>query len=534
MWILLRSNRLALLFGPLISPRLSPLLSPRLSPRLSPLLCPLLSPLLCPRFSPRFSSRLGLLLASTLLVTAGGCAVGPDDRLATVTPPSSFVNAASSAAADVDLAWWRKLGDPLLTGLIERAWRSNTDVEAALARLREARAERNATAGGYYPSVSANSSASRSRSSANGQIPFDRIPGAALVNTTYTATFDASWEIDLFGRIRSGVEAAQARSEGSEASARDALLSVTGDVAREYVEVRLGQQRLAVQRDNQDVAVETLRLATLRRDAGDATDTDVQRASTDLSSIAATRPQVESDLRAAQYRLELLLGEQPGALDSLLQAQAGTPAGLPLIVGDLPPGLPSDMLRRRPDVAAAERTLAAATADIGSAVAEQYPRFSLIGQLGQQATSRNSFSAAASRIWSIGPQVSVPIFNGGQLASQVQAREAGRDVALAQYRGAVLNALSDTETALVRDGHERERLGDLSRATASAERALGQLRMRYRIGDVALTDVLDAQRTRNAALDAQLSSQARVAENRVALYKALGGGWSTLDPLAIR
>ena len=485
------------------------------------------------------SNRPAVLLArlasGTLLATAAGCAVGPDYRPVAVAAPSTFVEAASTAAAEgVDLEWWRTLGDPVLTELVGRAARKGTDVEAAFARLREARAERDATAGGTFPSLSASGGTTRSRSSANGQIPFDRIPGASLVNTTSTATFDTSWEIDLFGRVRRGVEAAQARAEGSEAGVRDALLTVTGDVAREYVEVRLAQRRLAVQRDNQQVAAETERLATLRRDAGDATDTDVQRASTDRSTVAATRPQIEAERRASQYRLELLLGERPGALDELLRIEPDAPARLPVIVGDLPPGLPSDMLRRRPDVASAERSLAAATADIGSAVAEQYPRFTLTGQLGQQATSRNSFSAAASRIWSIGPQLTVPIFNAGQLASQVRAREATRDVALAQYRGAVLKALSDTETALARDGRERERLDELARATASAERALRQLRTRYELGDVAFVDVLDAQRTRNAALDAQLTSQARVAENRVALYKALGGGWSTLEPLAAR
>lgn len=485
--------------------------------------------------NPLRSNRLAALVGTALLAGTGGCAVGPDYHVPELATPATFVNAGQPGVAEnVDLAWWRGLGDPVLTGLIERAARSNTEVQVALGRLREARAERNAAAGGYYPSLTAGGSASRSRSSENGQIPFGEIPGAAILNTTYTATFDASWEIDLFGRIRRGVEAAQARAEGSEASAHDVLLSVAGDVAREYIELRLGQQRLAVQRDNQSVAAETLRLATVRRAAGDAADTDVQRASTDRSNIMAARPQLEFTLFAGQYRLERLLGELPGALGILLQPQEGAPAALPVVVGDLPPGMPSDMLRRRPDVAAAERNLAAATADVGGAVAEQYPKFSLTGEFGQQSTSKHSFTASASRIWSFGPQVSLPIFNGGQLASQVQAREASRDVALAQYRAAVLAALSDTETALVRDGSERERLVELTLATESADRALLQMQTRYRVGDVALTEVLDAQRTRNSALDAQLTSQASVVENRVAVYKALGGGWPAHDSLAAR
>lgn len=201
---------------------------------------------------------------------------------------------------------------------------------------------------------------------------------------------------------------------------------------------------------------------------------------------------------------------------------------LPRTAPGLPVDLPSSVLRRRPDVAQAESDLAAATADVGVAVAEQFPRFSLVGSLGQEATGKHDFLSQASRVWSIGPQLTLPIFQGGRLASTVQAREAGRDAALAAYRKAVLEALADAETALVRDQRERERVADLDSALDNADEALTQMQRRYAVGDVSLTEVLDTQRSRNEAREAQLESLASVARNRIATWKSLGGGWSAL------
>ena len=467
-----------------------------------------------------------LLLVTTAALAA--CTVGPDYRRPDDPAPAGFADAGSESAVVAPDAWWLSFDDPVLTSLIERATRGNLDVAQAVARVREARAEAGVSAAAGLPTLDASGSAIRSRSSENGQIPLNRIPGADIINSTYKAGFDASWEIDLFGHVRRSVEAAQARLDSAQASAAGGLLSVAAEVASDYVDLRLAQTRLVVIDDDIVIAAETRRLTALRRDAGDAADLDVQRADNALANARAQRPTVLADARAAQHKLELLVGEQPGALDALLT----DPRALPAIAGGLPVDLPSTVLRRRPDVAQAERELAASNADVGVAVAERFPRFSLTGAFGQESTGQHNLLAAASRTWSLGPSVSVPIFEGGRLKHQQEAREAQRDAALAAYRAAVLQALSDTETALLRDRRERERGIELVQARTSADIALLQMQRRYDAGDVALTDVLDAQRSRNDAHDAELQSLANACRNRVSLYKALGGGWTTLQQLA--
>jgi NodT family efflux transporter outer membrane factor (OMF) lipoprotein len=470
-------------------------------------------------------------LASLLFVVIAGCAVGPDYRPPADAIPSTFREAPTTAGASADTldAWWQSFDDPLLNDLIARAARQNLDIAAAGARLREARASARAVGGARYPELALAGGATRNRLSENGQIPIGRIPGVSAINTLYQAGFDASWEIDLFGSVRRRAEAAVARAHGAAAVADAARLSVAAEIAGDYFNYRGAQQKLAALDDSIALATRTRQLTQQRLDVGDVSDIDLARADSDLAALRAQRPTLATATQAAEYAIEVLLGETPGRLADTLTT-AGT---LPPATAAPPPGLPSALLQRRPDIVRAETDLHAATADVGVAVAAQFPQLSLVGSLGQQATGNNNLLAAASRYWSIGPSLSVPLFNGGALANQADARHAALDAALASYRKTVLAALADVETALDRDAHNRERMSDVQARFQAVDAIVAREQARYTAGDIPLTELLDAQRQRNDARSALVDAQVETCTGRVSLYKALGGGWAEMEKLAL-
>jgi len=468
----------------------------------------------------------GLLAGFILLIV--GCSVGPDYQAPMSVIPGAWIEGVNVQidAQPAELArWWVEFNDPLLDSLIERAAKSNLDIALAEARLREARALLGVTAAGAWPTVDVSDSYERIRTSENAFAAGRVAPqgGGNLEQNLFRTGFDSSWEIDLFGATRRRVEAAQAGVDAAVEDRRAVLVTLLGDVAKNYIDLRGLQRRLAVAQANLRAQQETARLTKIRFDAGLANDLDAAQAEGLAQQTAAQIPALESALKQTAYRLDLLLGRQPGALATELTLDAPIPA--------LPPtahvGLPAELLRRRPDVRRAERQLAAVTAEVGAATADLYPKFSLTGAFGLQSISASDWFTGRSRFWSIGPTISWPIFDAGRIRANIEVRNAQQEQALRNYEKSVLTALGDVESDLVNYAKEQSRYHSLLEATAANRRAFELANELYRQGLVAFLNVLDAERTRYVTENDLAQSEANMASNLVVLYKALGGGWDT-------
>jgi NodT family efflux transporter outer membrane factor (OMF) lipoprotein len=462
-------------------------------------------------------------VAGVAAAIVAGCAVGPNYTAPDSHPPAAFVvaNPALSNAAPQD-QWWVALGDPLLDELVELALAGNSDLAMAEAHVHQARAAAKVVGAEFYPTANLDARVSRDKISLNGEnlalIPFKP---STTEFTDYRLGFDAAWEIDLAGRTRREVEAAVARLDSSAESRNDARLVVAADVADAYVEYRAATQRLALAQRTLASLEEALRLVSLEVRAGVASDADLQRADADRLDAAGVVPSLEAAVQSAVFQLAALTGEPLDALMRRLEA----PRDVPAVPATTAVGLPSELLRRRPDVRRAERELAAATADVGGAVAAQFPRLSLVADFGWDSVYPGTLASAASRYWNIAPQLTLPLFAGGRLRGQVEAAEAARDAALASYRSAVLRALADTESSLVRFANERRRQASLVAASASLESSLALERQRFQAGDASMLDVLAAERAAIQAADQRTASAGQLVEDYIALGKALGGGW---------
>jgi NodT family efflux transporter outer membrane factor (OMF) lipoprotein len=465
-----------------------------------------------------------LLLCGCGAFLAAGCAVGPDYRAPEPAAPAAWHatldRGLRPGAADTqDLAtWWTRLGDPMLNRLEERAVAANLDLRQALARVREARARRGVAQADLYPSVAANAKASRSRGSAE--------IAPRTTTTLYDLGFDASWEIDLFGGTRRSVEAAQADLEASEADLRDALVTLSAEVARNYLDLRTQQARLASAEANLQAQADTYRLAKDRYDLGAANRLAAEQARYNLESTRSQVPPLRTVIEQAKSRLAVLLGQAPGSLAADLDA-AGP---LPTPPADVAVGIPADTLRRRPDVRRAERKLAAQTARIGVATAELYPKLSLLGSIGLE-------SLLVSRLWGrdavtqqLAASGSWSLFDAGRVRRNIDVQNALQEQALAAYEAAVLQALEEVESGLVAYGQEQQRRDSLATAVEAARQAEKVARDRYEVGATDFQSVLDAQRSRLSLEDQLAASQGQVVANLASLYKALGGGWETLPP----
>ena len=345
-----------------------------------------------------------------LIFLAAGCTVGPNYERPDLAAPAGWKEAQQTGvdARAAELSrWWSAFNDPLLDSLVERAVRSNLDLRLAEARIREARASRVVTAAGAWPTVDVSGSYTRNRASENaigapaqGAVVAPSGGGANLDQNLYRSGFDANWEIDVFGGVRRSVEAADATIDATVEDRRDVLVTLLGEVARNYIDLRGFQRQLAVARANLKTQQDTLELTQVRFQAGLASDLDVAQQEAQVNTTASQIPTLESGLKQAAYALDVLLGSQPGALWGELAKEAEIP--------NLPPevliGLPSDLLRRRPDVRRAERQLAAATALVGAATADLFPKFFLTGVAGLQSVSASDWINGGSRFWSIGPQ----------------------------------------------------------------------------------------------------------------------------------
>lgn len=462
---------------------------------------------------------LALMLAHmAVLAGLAGCAVGPDYSRPQIELPAVWQRAGDNRTAkpgNEDLSrWWERLQDAELSRLIEEALAGSLDLKSAQARLRQARALRAAAGADLFPTVTGSASVSRSKGS--------RQTGSGRTTELYAAGFDASWEPDIFGGVRRGIEAAQAELEASEASLQSTRVSLVAEVALNYVEVRAFQARLAIARSNLESQSDTFQITGWRAQAGLVGALDVEQARTQLEQTRAQIPSLETSLAQAEHRLAVLLGRAPGALRERLAKSAPIPA-LPAAVAV---GIPADTLRQRPDVRAAERTLAAETARIGEAEAARYPGLTLSGSIGLEALGASALGASGALARSVAARLAAVIFDGGRLRQQVEAQSAVAERALVGYEAAILAALEDVENALVALANSVQRTAALGIAAEAARNAALLARQRYAGGLIDFLTVLDTQRTLLSIEDSLAATQAESASALIQLYKALGGGWS--------
>jgi outer membrane protein, multidrug efflux system len=470
---------------------------------------------------------------AALIFLAAGCSVGPNYQKPDLAVPAGWTEAQQKGVdvRSTELTrWWSAFNDALLDSLVERAVRSNLDLRLAEARIREARASRVVTASGAWPAVDVSGSYTRNRASENaigapaqGAVVAPSGGGSNLDQNLYRTGFDANWEIDVFGGIRRSVEAADATIDATVEDRRDVLVTLLGEVAKNYIDLRGFQRQLAVARANLKTQQDTLELTQVRFQAGLASDLDVAQQEAQVNTTASQIPTLESSLKQAAYGLDVLLGLQPGVLWNELAKETEIPSLPPEILV----GLPSDLLRRRPDVRRAERQLAAATAQVGAATADLFPKFFLTGVAGLQSVSASDWITGGSRFWSIGPRITWPVFDAGRIRANIEIRNAQQEQALTQYEKSVLTALGDVETALVNYANEQVRYRSLTDAVAANRRAVTMANELYIRGLNDFLNVLDTQRSLYVTESALTQSQATMATNLVALYKALGGGWES-------
>ncbi len=449
-----------------------------------------------------------------------GCTVGPNY----VRPPVPGSGAAwirPASPGSVDPAWWRPLGDPVLEDLINTAVARNLDLREAEALLREARANRGAAVGRSLPALSATGSAAETQISRNGALPIASLPGFDRRFSLFDGGFDASWELDLWGGTRRSIEGATGREAAAEARRVDVGLQVIAEVGRTYAALRASQAQLTSIRSDAQARNTLARLVRQRLEAGEASRYDVAQADAQAGSARARVADADADVTDAAYRLALLVGRPPEALLRPLLIAKRIPEP-PAIVAA---GIRSELLRRRPDVRAAEADLAAATADIGVETANLFPRFSLVGGLAQQARRAGDLSSSGSTRFSIGPSFSWPIFSGGRIRAQIRAADARADAARTRYEKAVLSALSDSETAINRYAAAQETRQDLAAALTEHALGLALARQRFRAGEDDLLTILAVQSLYNAAEQQAIAARKDELSAYIALSKALGGGW---------
>lgn len=467
--------------------------------------------------TPKHAGRTVLVAAIAILA---GCQVGPDHAKPAAIVPERWVEAPTRAAEPpipsvvVDRAadltrWWEVLNDPTLTSLIERATVANLDLAQADARIRGARASRDIAESGLYPSVGASAGVSRSRS-----------PSGQTSNL-FRLGLDASWELDVFGGIRRGIEAADADIQSSVESRRDVLVTLTAEVALAYADLRGAQKQLAVARRNLQAQLETASIVRQRFEAGFVSRLDSANAETQAAGTRARIPGIETSIRRSIYALSLLLARQPGEL----LAELSPEAAIPVVPPEVPVGLPSDLLNRRPDIRRAEADVHSATARIGVAEANLLPQFSLGGSVGIAGPNLRDLGTINNRSWSVGPSASWNLFQGGALRAAVRGQEAAADASIAAYQQTVLTALNEVETSLVTYAKEQQRHAALVDAATSSRLAVELATSRYTEGISDFLDVLSAQGSLYSSEDALAQSDRQVVQNLVTIYKSLGGGW---------
>ncbi|HVZ08115.1 MAG TPA: efflux transporter outer membrane subunit [Rhodopila sp.] len=490
------------------------------------------------------------------LLTLTACTVGPDFQKPTWAAPTSWfagprqdVMKVSTRAASttretpVDVNWWALFGDPKLTALEHRVAAENLDVKIAAARVAQSRDQLGIVQSAQFPTLDGNASYVRQKASDNGI--FVAIPSAAGASGASGATtggvqgkgvnafdiyqggFDASWEIDLWGRIRRGVESATASSTAAEDAQRGVLLSMMAEVARDYIQLRGVQAQLQIARDNVKIAQQSLSLTQQRAAGGVTTDLDVANASAQLRATVAEIPVLQQQEAELINAMSFLLGQPPNAL----RAELEVPNPVPPVPRDVPVGVPSELARRRPDIREAEAKLHAATADIGVAQADFYPTVTFNGSVGLQSLQWSHAFDLNSRQYAFGPGLTIPLFEGGRLRATLHLREAQQEEAALTYQKTVLQAWREVDDALTAYQAQQARREQLVQAVADNRKALALAQDRYAQGVSGFLDVLTAQRSLLQTQQELQRSTTQVSDNLVVLYKALGGGWENDLPL---
>jgi NodT family efflux transporter outer membrane factor (OMF) lipoprotein len=480
-----------------------------------------------------------------LFLPGFGCKVGPNYHPPATSMPATWGEApavlsepptapsespASRATTQpAELAeWWKTFRDPVLDGLIGEAIRGNLDLRQAQARVREARAKRGIVAAGEWPLVGAIGSYKRERLSRNASVTGQTVAALGGYSNSginlYQAGFDASWELDVWGKVQREVEAADANIAAAVEDRRDVLVTLLSEVALNYVELRSFQRQKRIAQDTLDAQHQTVELTRAQYEIGTTTELDVAQAQAQEANFAAQIPVLETSIRQRIHQLGVLIGQQPMVL-SQLEAQESPIPPTPV---EIPVGLPSDLLRQRADVRRAERQLAASTAQIGVAVADLFPQFSLTGGLGLQSTNLNTLAKSGSLYWNAGPSITWPIFDGGAIRSNIKVTNAVQEQAATAYEQAVLTALRETEDALVAFFKEQARRKALAEAVEADRRALELATELFKNGRTDFLNVLVAQQTLYAAEIALAQSDQALATDLVTLYKALGGGWESV------
>lgn len=472
----------------------------------------------------KYANRLVRFTAITAILIFGGCAaVGPD-----YTPPETKVSETwhTAMAGGLDATtpnpeelsqWWQVLDDPVLSELIHQAVVGNLDLIEARGRVREARANRGVASAGLFPTLDASGRITQSKGSDE--------TGVGTKRTLYSTGFDAGWEVDIFGGLRRTVEAAEADLQAENASLRDVMITLTAEVAINYVEMRTYQTRLKVVATNLETQEETHQLTQWRYRAGLSDALAVEQARYNMESTRSQIPTLRADLTASRNRLAVLLGKQPGAISLNL----GTPAPIPVTPLKVAVGIPADCIRRRPDIRQAEQEVAAQTARIGVAEAELYPKFSLLGSIGLEALSIGGFASSDGLTYGIGPTFSWRLFDGGAIRQNMEAQTALQDQALVRYELAILSALEEVENALKAYAEEQNRRAALAQAGDAARKAVILAQNKYEAGMIDFNEVLEAQRSQLSFEDELARSEGQVTANLITLYKALGGGWEALN-----
>ncbi|PBQ04716.1 RND transporter [Pseudomonas congelans] len=456
-----------------------------------------------------------VFIPSLLVMALAACAVGPDYQ-APVTAPAKLASAARGNydRSKVDRVWWQQFEDPTLNKLVARSLDGNRDLRVAFARLKSARAIRDDVANDVMPVVTSRASSDIGK----GQQP--GITERRVNSERYDLGLDMAWEVDLFGRIQRQLEASDADQEAAEANLYQLQVTLIAEVVDAYGQLRGAQLREAIARDNLKNQQSSQDVTTQLRDAGVGNELDVVRAEARLAAVEATVPQLQAEQARQRNRIATLLGERPENLSVDL-----SPSKLPAIAKALPIGDPTQVLRNRPDIRAAERQLAASTARIGVATADLFPRVSLSGFLGFTAGRGSQIGSSAARAWSLGPSITWAAFDLGSVRAQIRSADADAEGALANYEQQVLLALEESENAFSDYDKRQQRLVSLMRQSDASRSAARLASVQYREGTADFLVLLDAERERLAAEDAQAQAEIELYHGIVAIYKALGGGW---------
>jgi multidrug efflux system outer membrane protein len=478
--------------------------------------------------------------AAIMAAMLAGCAVGPDyrppatkvpqdwDGQTVVTPAQPSKTTANPANL---VEWWKAFDDPTLSSLVEMAIRANLDVRQAEARLRQARAALGVAGAAFWPELDVTGIYERSSSSsATVTTTGPALATAGGLRELFQVGLDASWELDIFGGTRRNIEAAGADLRAALEDRRDVLVSLVGEVGTNYISLRGLQQQLAIARKNLEAQSHTAEITRKRYEAGFVGALDVANANAQVATTQSQIPLLESQARGTIYSLGVLLGREPAALAKDLARKAPIPPTPP----EIPVGLPSELLRRRPDIRRAEAQLHAATARIGVATADLFPRFFLTGSFGFSSNDLTKLSNLNnSKFWSFGPTVTWPIFAGGRIRWNIKVQDALQEQALLTYEKSVLTALKDVETALVAYAKEQEHRRALAEAVTNNRKAVDLAMKLYIAGKTDFLNVLTAQLNLYTSENALVQSTGTVDTNLIALYKALGGGWEK-DSVSLR